>query len=73
MTERRKPSLTIVSVLYGGAAVLKSTLPTWRDAVDASVEVVFVDHSPEPLNVELDINSWARYVWNPDNPGFAAA
>ncbi|MDM7891961.1 glycosyltransferase family 2 protein [Curtobacterium caseinilyticum] len=72
MTDRREPSLTIVSVLYGGAAVLESTLPTWRDAVEASVEVVFVDHSPEPLKAHLDLESWARYVWNPDNPGFAA-
>ena len=71
MSEHSTPRLTIVSVLFGGVETLRETLPTWAASATDDIEVVLVDHSPRPLEVELDL-SWARYEWNPENPGFAA-
>lgn len=72
MSRHPIPQLTIVSVLFGGAETLRETLPTWRESLTDAVEVVFIDHSAEPLDNELLLTDWARYEWNPDNPGFAA-
>jgi len=72
MSGYARPRLTIVSVLFGGADTLRETLPTWRESLTADVEVVFVDHSARALDVDLGLARWARYEWNPENPGFAA-
>jgi GT2 family glycosyltransferase len=66
--------ISVIGVLYGGSDVLHKTLPSWRAASRDGVEFVMVDHSPQRLDAdaELDLKSWANYVWNPANPGFAA-
>lgn len=67
------PQLSIVTVLYGGVEVLRETLPTWREAGKGrDVEWIFVDHSPQSLAEDLGLGSWAEYVWDASNPGFAA-
>ncbi len=67
------PTISVVTVLYGGIDVLRETLPTWREAgAGRDIEWIFIDHSPRPLADELDLTSWAEYVWDASNPGFAA-
>ncbi|TPG07707.1 glycosyltransferase family 2 protein [Curtobacterium flaccumfaciens] len=68
----QQPVLSIVTVLFGGVETLRSTLPTWKSSLPDNVEVVFVDHSPEPIQDQIDLVGWGEYLWNPDNPGFAA-
>lgn len=67
-----KPTLSIVSILFGGSEVLRATLPSWRAAIHNGIEVIFIDHSPVPLDDELNVSEWAMYHWVPSNPGFAA-
>lgn len=72
------PSLSVVTVLYGGTEVLAETLPTWRVALQqGSFELVVIDNSPtsEPGTLVQSILGECnlQYVHDSSNPGFAAS
>lgn len=72
--------LEICTVLFGGLATLRETLPTWISAVDGmDVVLRIIDNGPtrdaEALLRDLtrDTNVDVIYIHAPENPGFAAS
>lgn len=72
--------LTVATVLYGGVAVLRETLPLlFRSSAENGVEVIVIDNSPDDVvgQVVRDCAREAacalRYVSRENNPGFAAS
>ncbi|GIG62101.1 glycosyl hydrolase [Longispora fulva] len=76
MSSRPTPRLSVITVLYRSAEMLRETLPTWvASGQGLPVEYVFVNNTPDDGSLEVIRaclgDEGYRYLPDHTNPGFA--